>query len=84
MILQSITEYQVLTCPSIQKQAAYELALVYLDALENDPRTGRLSRNLYNLDGELLVCLDEVVRACESRQLAGLDEAAANGDFEEA
>lgn len=70
---QPTTEYQVQTCPSIQKQAAYELAFKYVCSLEPDPRTSRLSRNLYDTDGKLLTHLDQVVRACECRKLAGLD-----------
>lgn len=70
-----ITEYQVQTCPSLHDQAAYELAFTYLISLEPDPRTSRLTRHLYDTDGELLETLDQVVRACADRKLAGLEEA---------
>lgn len=70
-----ILEYETQTLPSIHDQAAYELAFSYVLSLEPDPRTSRLSRHLYDTDGELLETLDQLVRACEARRLAGLEEA---------
>lgn len=74
MSIELITEYQVQTLPSLHDLAAYELAFKYVCSLEPDPRTSRLSRHLYDTDGKLLAHLDQVVRACECRQLAGLEE----------
>lgn len=71
---QPTTEYQTQKLLSLHDQAAYELAFTYLLSLEPDPYSSRLSRHLYDTDGKLLDTLDQVVMACTSRQLAGLDE----------
>lgn len=71
-----ITEYETQTLPSLHDQAAYELAFAYLISLEPEPDSSRLSRNLYDTDGKLLGTLDQVVRACADRKLAGLEEGA--------
>lgn len=60
----------------VEREAAYEAALKWVNRLEPPHLRGRgesLTKHLYNADGKLLKTLDEVVRAVLDNELA-IDE----------
>lgn len=54
-----------------EREATYQAWLCFIDQLEPEPpRNHRLARNYYNADGDLLITLDQFVRAVIDGDLA--------------